>query len=127
MNTRSFSALARTSAIAACACHDYAAEFVIGDKEFVGQFDGSIAVRLGKPHLSSDGLTTVPLHVIGYTTSSNIPGMGHTTLDFDFSRPIAASDVAAGHRSEFFPGTQTMRLQILVTTDAFKGKLLRSM
>jgi len=77
--------------------------------------------------LSPEQLATVPLHVIGYTTSSDIPGMGHTTLDFDFSRPVSASDVAATRQQEFFPAVQTMRLHILVSTDAFKGKTLRSM
>jgi hypothetical protein len=127
MDTGSFTALARTNAIAACACHDDAATFAIGGRDFVGQFDGEISARLGRPVLSPEQLATVPLHVIGYTTSSDIPGMGHTTLDFDFSRPVSASDVAATRQREFFPAMQTMRLHILVSTDAFKGKTLRSM
>ena len=127
MDTGSFTTLARTNAIAACACHDVGATFAIRGQEFVGQFDGEISVRLGKPVLSPEQLATVPLHVIGYTTSSDIPGMGQTTLDFDFSRPVSPSDVAATRQQEFFPAVQTMRLHILVSTDAFKGKTLRSM
>jgi hypothetical protein len=127
MDTESLSTLAQTGAIAACACHDDQARFEINGEEFVGQFDGEISVRLGRPVLSADQLTTVPLHVVGYTTSSNIRGMGHTTLDFDFGRPVSASDVAASRQREFFPALQTMRLQILVSTDAFNGKTLRSM
>lgn len=127
MDTLSFTTFARTSAIAACACHDDGAVFAIGGQEFVGQFDGEISVRLGRPVLSPEQLSAVPLHVVGYTTSSDIPGMGRTTLDFDFSRPVSPSDVAATRQQEFFPAVQTMRLHILVTTDAFKGKTLRSM
>lgn len=126
MDTRSLSTLANTGAIAECACHDSAATFMIDNREFVGQFDGNISVRLGKPLISPDRLTTVPLHLIGYTTSSDVPGMGRTTLDLDFSRPIPVSDVTASREQEFFPAVQTMRLQILATTEAFKGRLLRS-
>jgi len=126
VDTESFTTLAQTSDIAACACHDVGATIAIGGNEFVGQFDGSISVRLGKPLLSQDRLTTIPLHIVGYTTSSDIPGMGQTTFDFDFSRPIPPSEVEARHEREFFPAVQTMRLHILVTTDAFKGKVLRS-
>lgn len=127
MDSNSLLNLARGELSTACACHDKAATFAIGQKEFVGQFDGQISVRLGKPLFSNDRLPTIPLHVIGYTTTSEIPGMGRTTLDIDFSRPIAVSDVSASRRQEFFPAVQTMRLQILVTCDAFKGKILRSM
>jgi hypothetical protein len=127
MDAREFSELANGGVHARCACHDSAARFEIEGREYIGQFDGQISVRLGKPTMSYERLQTIPLHVIGYTTSSDIPGMGRTTLDFDFSRPIPASDVVASDRSAFFPAVQTMRLHILVTCEAFRGRTLRSM
>jgi hypothetical protein len=127
MDTAAVTSFARDNGVAACACHDKQAVFAIGQEEFVGQFEGEISTRLERPVLSADQLTTVPLHVIGYTTSSDIPGMGRTTLDFDFSRPVLRSEIAATRQREFFPAVQIMRLHILVSTDAFKGKTLRSM
>lgn len=127
MDALEFSGLANHGIHAACACHDKEARFEMDGREYMGQFDGQISIRLGKPLMSFERLSTIPLHVIGYTTTSDIPGMGRTTLDFDFSRPIPPSDIVASDVRSFFPAVQTMRLNILVTTDAFKGKTLRSM
>jgi hypothetical protein len=127
MDTRQLSGFADKFNQVACACVDRTAVIAINEKEFTGQFEGQISARLGKAQTSAMRLATIPLNVIGYTTSSNIPGMGQTTLDFDFNRPVGLSEVVASHEEKFFPAVQTMRLHILVTTDAFKGKTLRSM
>jgi hypothetical protein len=127
MDGKGLESFADTGVSAECACHDSAARFKIGEEIFTGQFDGQISVRLRKHVLSPERRSTIPLQIIGYTTSSDIRGMGNTTLDFDFSRPITASEISGGESHQFFPATQTMRLHILVTTDAFKGRTLRSM
>jgi hypothetical protein len=111
---------------AACACHDLAAEFNFDGKEFVGQFNGSITTRIGQPSVDSAGLVTLPLIIVGYSTTSEIEGFGRTTLDFDFSRPIQHSYVKGNDPGTTFPGVQTMYLNILLTTDAIPGVTLRS-
>lgn len=112
--------------VSACVCHDAAALFRIEDKEFLGEFDGSIAVSVGEPSVDAHGLPTVPLNIVGYTTTSQVKGMGKTTLDFDFDRPIPPSSLKGLKRNSIFPGTQTMYLNILMTTDLLRGVTLRS-
>jgi hypothetical protein len=111
--------------VLACACHDSAAVFARGDKEFVGQFDGSIATTLGLPRDDAKGGTVLPLNIVGYSTQSDVPDFGRVSLDFDYTRPVPLSTVR-GEGEEFFPAVQTMDLQILMTTDAFPGVTLRS-
>lgn len=111
--------------VLACACHDGAAVFLRGDKEFVGQFDGSIATTVGRPRTDPAGGEVVPLNIVGYSTQSDVPGFGRVSLDFDYTRPVPPSTVR-GEGEEFFPAVQTMDLQILMTTDALPGVTLRS-
>src|SRR5215467_1674985 len=86
--------------ISACECHDRAANFLLEGQEFVGQFDGSIAVRVGEASSDQNQLT-IPLNIIGYTTTSQIKGMGKTTLDFDFDRPIVPSTLTGSTNNGF--------------------------
>jgi hypothetical protein len=112
--------------VSTCACQDIAALFRIEDKEYIGQFDGSIAVSVGQPSVDAKGLMTIPLNIVGYTTTSQIKGMGETTLDFDFDRPIPPSSLKGSKRDSFFPATQTMHLNILMSTESLPGVTLRS-
>lgn len=114
------------SSVAACACHDREAMFSIGNEVFTGQFDGSIATRVGETTVDSRGFPTVPLTIIGYSTTSKVKNMGKTTLDFDFSRTTNVSRLTGNTKNKIFPGTQQMNLRILMTSDAFPGKTLRS-
>ncbi|MBV9773396.1 MAG: hypothetical protein JO040_05575, partial [Gemmatimonadetes bacterium] len=102
--------------VATCACSDRAARIEMQGKEFIGQFNGSISVRIGRPEQRQTRETRVPLNIIGYSTQSDVKGMGRTSLDFDFSRPIPTSDVSGDPERGFFPGVQKMRLNILMTT-----------
>jgi hypothetical protein len=111
--------------VLACACHDSAAVFSRGEKEFVGQFDGSIATTVGAPRADAEGGQVVPLNIVGYSTQSAVPEFGRVSLDFDYTRPVPPSTVR-GEGEEFFPAVQTMDLQILMTSDAFPGVTLRS-
>ncbi|MHB8464445.1 MAG: hypothetical protein ACYDH6_19495 [Acidimicrobiales bacterium] len=111
---------------AACACHDNDAGIAMRREEFSGQFDGSIAVRVGAQQTDRTGLPVVPLHIVGYSTSSRVRGLGKVTLDFDFSRPIRASELKGRSRRSFFPGVQTMRLNILMSVDTMPGVVLQS-
>jgi hypothetical protein len=65
--------------------------FEIDDQQYVGELDGVIAVKFGKPLVNSGSLTKVPLHIVGYSTQSQIKGLGATSLDFDYSRPVRSS------------------------------------
>jgi hypothetical protein len=69
---------------------------------------------------------TIPLNIVGYTTTSHIKGMGKTTLDFDFERPVPPSSLKGSKRSSFFPATQTMHLNILMRAESLPGLTLRS-
>lgn len=109
-----------------CACHDSAARIESAGKEFVGQFNGSITARLGKSSVNARGQTNIPLNVIGYSTTSNVPGLGKTTLDFDFDRPVRSSSLRGTDKENFFPGVQSMHVNILMTTEAFPGVTFRS-
>jgi hypothetical protein len=112
--------------VAKCACSDGAAVFEIDGREFIGQFDGSISVRVGRHRADPRGALVMPLTIVGYSTTSNIPGLGRTTLDFDFSRPIMPSQLSAASPQELFPAAQTMRLNILMTTDGLPGVTMAS-
>ena len=59
MDAREFSELANGGVHARCACHDSAARFEIEGREYIGQFDGQISVRLGKPTMSYERLQTI--------------------------------------------------------------------
>jgi hypothetical protein len=41
--------------VSTCACEDIAALFRIEDKEYIGQFDGSIAVSVGQTSVDGKG------------------------------------------------------------------------
>ena len=112
--------------VAACACADRTAVFEMGDRQYTGEFNGVIAVRFGKPSVNKAASMTVPLHIVGYSTQSQIEGLGATSLDFDYSRPVRSSDIK-GAPETFFPAVQTMRLNILMTAEALGNVTLRSM
>lgn len=112
--------------VSACACSDGAARFDVDGEEFVGQFRGSISVRIAQPAVDPPGRVTIPLHIVGYSTQSDVPGLGATSLDFDFSRPVPPSTLRGDAQRGFFPAVQTMNLNILMTSDAFPGRTLRS-
>lgn len=109
-----------------CICADREALFAIDGEEFRGQFDGSISVSVGQTTLDGQGLATIPLNIVGYTTTSKVKGLGRVTLDFDFERSVAPSTLKGSNAKTFFPATQTMYLNILMTTDALPGVTLRS-
>jgi hypothetical protein len=111
--------------VLSCACSDREARFEYNNKVFAGRFDGSISTTVGPPREDPQGGQVVPLNVVGYSTQSNVDGLGRVSLDFDFSRDVPLSTVR-GEGKEFFPAVQTMQLQILVTTDALGGATLRS-
>lgn len=110
----------------ACACHDRAARFVMEDRVFVGQFRGSIATTIQQPKTDARGMQTIPLNIVGYSTQSDVEGLGRVSLDFGFSRAVPASTVRGDPRADFFPATQTMHLQILMTAGVFPGITLVS-
>lgn len=108
-----------------CACSDREARFEYDNRVFTGRFDGSISTTVGPAQQDPQGGQVVPLNVVGYSTQSNVDGLGRVSLDFDFSRDVPLSTVR-GEGKEFFPAVQTMQLQILMTTDALRGSTLRS-
>jgi hypothetical protein len=112
--------------LATCACADRTARFKIDGKEFIGQFDGSISVRVGTHKTDGKGTLTMPLTIVGYSTTSDIPGLGKTTLNFDFSRPVLSSQLKTQSSQGIFPAVQTMRLNILLTTEGLPGVTLAS-
>lgn len=111
--------------VLSCACSDGSAVFEMGDRQFVGQFNGAIAVRLGRAAIDKASSMRVPLHIVGYSTQSQIEGLGLTSLDFDYSRTVRPSEIR-GTPIRFFPAIQTMRLNILMTAEALGGVTLRS-
>jgi hypothetical protein len=113
--------------VAACACHDSAATFDDGSNTMRGEFDGSISVRLGTPRRNGQERTSLPLAIIGYTTSSDVERLGRTTLDFDFGRPVRTSSLVSTGQDNVFPAVQQMRLHILMTAESMPGTTLRSM
>lgn len=119
------SAFSNPSIIMACACVDRVAVFEMGDYQYVGEFNGVIAVKFGKPSVDKASSMKVPLHIVGYSTQSQIKGLGATSLDFDYSRPIRPSYIK-GAPERFFPAIQTMRLNILMTSEALGSVTLRS-
>lgn len=120
------SSFKNSDAIAACACHDSSAVFETDDRQYTGEFDGVISVRLGKPSVSKASSLKVPLHIVGYSTQSQIKGLGATSLDFDYSRPVRPSELT-GDLKTFFPAVQVMRLNILMTAEGLGNVTLRSM
>jgi hypothetical protein len=113
---------------AACACVDLEGRFNWEGKSYAGQFSGSISVRVDplEPGQSARSKLYIPLHIVGYTTTSVIDGLGRVTLDFDFSREIAPSSLEGRDEKNFFPGAQLMRLNILMRADALGDAVLQS-
>lgn len=108
-----------------CACVDRTARIEHRGDVFSGHFNGSISALIGAPRASADGRQRLPLQVVGYTTTSDVSGLGRTTLDFDFSEPVAASHVDGGSAETFFPGSQTMNLRITMRLE-HEPELLRA-
>lgn len=122
---RSF-AFPDAGAVMACLCSDARAVFEIGDSTFIGQFNGSIAARIGKPTADAAGRTRIPMTVVAYTTTSDMEGIGRVTLDFDYTRSVRDSSIRAAQPKAMFPAVQTMELNIFMTSDVFGTRLLRT-
>jgi hypothetical protein len=112
--------------VATCACSDREALIAFGDKQFTGQFNGSISARVEPPRKNSQGRSIVPLTVVGYTTRSEIEGLGTTILDVDYAKPLPRSSIEARSKSKLFPATQTMKLRVTMRVEEYPRALFRA-
>jgi hypothetical protein len=112
--------------VAACACADRTALIAFGGEAFRGEFNGSISARVHPARQVAQGRTSVPLTVVGYTTRSEIEGLGTTILDVDYTKPLPRSSIEARQKKQFFPATQTMKLRITMRVEKFPDALFRA-
>jgi hypothetical protein len=85
-----------------------------------------MAVRIGKPYVSREGLKTVPLRILTSGGRHSGEGIGETRFWFDPTRPVESAIWERTSGTEF-PAIQEMRFHFFFTLDSRPGKLYRSM
>ena len=100
-----------------------------GEGEFKTQSVGDpvpMAVRIGKPYVSRNGLKTVPLRILTSGGRHFGEGIGETRFWFDPTRPVESAIWEKTSGTEF-PAIQEMRFHFFFTMESRPGKLYRSM
>jgi hypothetical protein len=123
--------LPQTGTVVFCAtCHNiHEVEFsefgTFKEMPFPGAETNRIIAEVGQETLSKSGLRTVPLYIRSIGGRGFVEGVGETRFWLDPTRPATSviQEKVAGKR---FPAVQEMRFHFFYTTEAFPGKIFRS-
>jgi hypothetical protein len=92
---------------------------------FPGAESNKILAEVGKEFVSKSGLRTVPIYIRSLSGRGFVEGVGETRFWLDPTRPATSAlwEKVPGQR---FPAVQEMRFHFFYTTEAFPGKIFRS-
>jgi hypothetical protein len=79
-----------------------------------------------KRFVDRNGLTTMPVRILGMAGRGYAEGVGETVYWLDKGRPTAGSVVRGKVRGAEFPAVHEMHFHLILTTEALPGRTFRS-
>lgn len=94
--------------------------------EFSAASTESIAASFEEKYIDREGLSTVPIKVLGMAGRGYTDAVGETMYWLDKSRPVEGSRMQSKTRDSDFPGVHEMHFHLLLTTEALPGRTFRT-
>jgi hypothetical protein len=99
---------------------------ITGQGEFLVASEESISAVAGEKYIDRNGLSVIPLRILGMAGRGYVEGVGESVYWLDKSRPVEGSMVRGKARGSDFPAVHEMRFHLFLTTEALPGRTFRS-